>query len=84
MFSTASRVMRGAGRTPALGRHGFAVLFFHFQRDMWDHPHILLAILSMFIEKSEISDLLFILPSLSNEELLPISLLLFDICQIII
>jgi endonuclease/exonuclease/phosphatase (EEP) superfamily protein YafD len=76
--------MRAADRTPALGRHGFAVLFVHFQTDVWDHPHTLLAVLSMLMEKSEIALFLFSLLSVINEELLQISLLLFDIFQIII
>jgi hypothetical protein len=70
MFRTAFRVLRAADRTPALGRHGFAVLFVRFRRDVWDQPHTLQAIWSMLMEKYATVALLRILPYVINEELL--------------
>jgi hypothetical protein len=65
MFRTAFRVLRAADRTPALGRHGFAVLFVRFRRDVWDQPHTLHTIWSIYN-----CCLVTNVPCVSNEEML--------------
>jgi hypothetical protein len=77
MSGTAFRVVRDATRTRALGRHGFAVLFVRFQRDVWDQPHALHASWSVLMEKYWIVALLRILTYVINDELLRIRPLFF-------